>query len=264
LALLVVVMLGVGFVARRIGLAEADGRLSVDELRIPALRAVIGIAIAAVIALLVVAIVAGERRPSANPATGATASRLTSLQSHRYAYWKVAAGAFADHPLDGLGSGNFQVRWLAKRKFREAALDAHSLYIETAAELRIVGLAALAAWIAGVVLAASATLRRDAGLGAARPHRGSRSRPARSTRSRLRTRSPGRCPRRTSRSATAGSAGRGRSCAVRARRRRPAGDRREHWRSRCRGRRTAPKTSPRCRRRAAPGCNRAATARASR
>src|SRR5438874_8681369 len=166
LALLVAVMLGAGFAARRIGLAEADGRLSVDELGIPALRPIIAIAIAAVIALLVVAIVAGERRPSANPATGATASRLTSLQSHRYAYWKVAVGAFADHPLDGLGSGNFQVRWLAKRKFREAVLDAHSLYIETAAELGIVGLAALAAWIAGVVLAARATLRRDAVLGA--------------------------------------------------------------------------------------------------
>ena len=55
----------------------------------------------------------------------ATATRLASLQSHRYAYWKVALGAFADHPLNGLGSGGFEVRWLERRKIPESVADAH-------------------------------------------------------------------------------------------------------------------------------------------
>jgi len=120
-----------------------------------------------VLVLFVTATAASERRsPPGNPATGATPARLASLQSHRYAYWKVALGAFADHPLNGIGSGGFQVRWLAKRDFREAVQDAHSLYLETAAELGIAGLAALAAFIAGIALAARRTIRRDAALGA--------------------------------------------------------------------------------------------------
>jgi O-antigen ligase len=58
------------------------------------------------------------------------------------------------------------VRWLQKRKFSEAVLDAHSLYLETAAELGLPGLAALAALFAGLALAARRALRRDAALAA--------------------------------------------------------------------------------------------------
>ena len=49
---------------------------------------------------------------------------MTSLQSHRYAYWKVALGAFKDHPLIGLGSGGFQVRWFERRKIQESVVPA--------------------------------------------------------------------------------------------------------------------------------------------
>ena len=84
----------------------------------------------------------------------AGANRLTSVQTNRSAYWKVAADVFAEHPLNGVGSGSFRVAWLQKRPFSEAVRDAHSLPIETAAELGLIGLLALAAFIAGVVLAA--------------------------------------------------------------------------------------------------------------
>ena len=76
------------------------------------------------------------------------------MQSNRSAYWKVAAEVFADHPLHGIGSGSFRVEWLQRRPFAESVRDAHSLYLETAAELGLVGILALATFLAGSVLAA--------------------------------------------------------------------------------------------------------------
>jgi O-antigen ligase len=167
LALLLVLAAAAGLVQARFARLEADGRLSTAPVRLRGLRTAAVVGACAVIALFVAATSAGERRSaSRTAATGAVPSRLTSFRSHRYAYWNVALGAFADHPLDGLGSGNFSVRWLRKRHFREAVMDAHSLYLETAAELGLPGLLALAALFAGVVLAARDVMRSDAVLGA--------------------------------------------------------------------------------------------------
>jgi O-antigen ligase len=103
-----------------------------------------------VLAGTVAAMVSVEREPV--PEAGP--QRLASVQSNRYAYWKVAVEAFADHPLAGEGSGGFRTAWLREREFRESVRDAHSLYLETAAELGLAGLLALGLLIAGCVLAA--------------------------------------------------------------------------------------------------------------
>jgi hypothetical protein len=95
------------------------------------------------------------------------ASRLASVQSNRYEYWKVAARSFADHPLIGVGAGGFQAEWLRERPFREGVRDAHSLYLETAAELGIVGLALLALLFGGIAAAARRALPALAGSVAA-------------------------------------------------------------------------------------------------
>jgi O-Antigen ligase len=166
LALLVVVMLAAAFATRWLTTAEASGRVDTSPLRLRALRPALALAALAVVIAFVVATASAETKASDNPAVGATATRLASLQSHRYAYWKVALGAFADHPLDGLGSGGFEVRWLERRKIRESVADAHSLYIETAGELGIVGLIALAAFLAGIAMAAAACMRSDPVLAA--------------------------------------------------------------------------------------------------
>ena len=52
----------------------------------------------------------------------------------------MALEAWADQPLAGIGSGGFQVHWLRERDRVDPSGDAHSLYIETAAELGVVGL----------------------------------------------------------------------------------------------------------------------------
>jgi hypothetical protein len=124
-------------------------------------------AIAALSLLLVagtvVAATAGERTVSSRtPQFGSRGERFTSLGSHRYSYWRVAGRTFVRHPVLGVGSGAWSVEWLRYRRFTDGAQDAHSLYLETAAELGLAGLLALAALLAGVALAARSAWRRDA------------------------------------------------------------------------------------------------------
>jgi O-Antigen ligase len=124
------------------------------------------IAVGAIVALLVVPIVAAGGRQQAPPATGATSERLRSLGSNRYAYWRVAIDAGADHPLAGVGASGFRAEWLRHRHIDESVRDAHSLELETFAELGLVGIALLAAVLGGVALAARAAHRADPALAA--------------------------------------------------------------------------------------------------
>jgi hypothetical protein len=166
LALLCIWATGAALTTRWFALSEASGRLEASPLRLRALRPALAVAAVAIVVAFVVATASAERTSPRNPATGATVTRLASLQSHRYAYWKVALGAFKDHPLAGLGSGGFEVRWLERRKIHESVADAHSLYVETAGELGLVGLVALAVFFAGVFVAARVCFASDPALAA--------------------------------------------------------------------------------------------------
>ncbi|MCW3048835.1 MAG: hypothetical protein JWO74_3119, partial [Solirubrobacterales bacterium] len=97
---------------------------------------------------------------------GASSSRLSDVGSHRSAYWRVAVEAWADHPLAGAGAGSFATEWLARRHIDERVEDAHSLYLQTPAELGLAGLALLLALLGGVVVAARASVRADRVLAA--------------------------------------------------------------------------------------------------
>jgi O-antigen ligase len=125
------------------------------------------IPVAALVVCLVTVGLGGaiERPPGgANPSFGATTARLGSIRSNRYEYWRVAVSELGRHPLIGAGSGAFRVAWLRHRTIEDPALNAHSLYIETAAELGLVGLALLAAFVAGLVGAARRALRSQPAL----------------------------------------------------------------------------------------------------
>jgi hypothetical protein len=136
------------------------GRLPLPR-RAPALVALV------ILALLAAPLVAAAVESSPQtPAFGATASRFGSAGSNRYAYWRVALRTFADHPLRGTGASAFRVAWLEHRKIDDVVRDAHSLYLETAAELGLVGLALLAAFLAGTVAAARRLWRRAPALAA--------------------------------------------------------------------------------------------------
>jgi hypothetical protein len=73
-----------------------------------------------------------------------TSGRLFSLSgSNRSSYWHVAWREVEARPLLGGGAGSFQRFWLRHRPQNLPVLDAHSLYLETLAELGPVGLALL-------------------------------------------------------------------------------------------------------------------------
>ena len=90
---------------------------------------------------------------------GGGSKRLASVQSNRYDYWMVALESFAEHPLAGNGSGSFRVDWLREREIPERVADAHSLYVETASELGLIGLVALALLVGGTAAAAWTAVR---------------------------------------------------------------------------------------------------------
>ena len=153
LLLLVAISAGAGLLAWRAARIE-------DERPLPRLRrrhlvAALGVLIVAT------ALVVARVHEKTSVARGATTARLGSVESNRYAYWKVAGHMFARQPLRGEGSGSFGVFWLERRKIPEAALDAHSLYIETGAELGIVGLAFLGLFLGASAVAARGAYLRD-------------------------------------------------------------------------------------------------------
>jgi O-antigen ligase len=87
--------------------------------------------------------------------------RLFSLSSSgRIPQWDVAWETFTDHPGIGTGAGTYEQSWLLERDTDGKVRDAHNLYLETGAELGIVGLVLLVVTLA-FPLAAAFRARRN-------------------------------------------------------------------------------------------------------
>ena len=154
------------------GLQRAIARGAADHIR---LRSGVGAAALALSAVLAVGgIVALTRSPSAPapaPAGGANTgvqlptdrARLGTLKSNRYSYWRVAVHGFEEKPLTGVGTHGFQALWLERRKISESVQDAHSLYLETATELGLIGLFLLLGFLGGAGTALVRVLRSPGG-----------------------------------------------------------------------------------------------------
>lgn len=160
LGVLVVVCAAAALVARLAGAREGERDVRVRPLPQTRLLALAVVVVGLGVPMAAAAVTA----PPENVREGASTRRLGDVSSNRYQYWKVAVREAADHPLKGVGSGSFDTAWTRERKVTENARDAHSLTLETAAELGIVGLAALAALLAGVALALAELYRRAPAL----------------------------------------------------------------------------------------------------
>jgi O-Antigen ligase len=82
-------------------------------------------------------------------------SRLSSVGTNRYDFWKVAWERFGDHPVRGIGSANFQQDYLERGESAEQPRYPHSLVLGVLSQTGLVGflllgLALLAAFAAGV------------------------------------------------------------------------------------------------------------------
>jgi hypothetical protein len=158
LALLAVIAAGAALLQARAGERRSALRL----------RAAPVVAVVVALALFpYAAVVLAERGgPSRDAAFGATNARLSDVGSHRLSYWRVAVDVAADHPIAGAGPGAFAVEWLRRRTIDERVRNAHSLELQTLADLGLVGLALLAGVLAATALAARRVLGADRALAA--------------------------------------------------------------------------------------------------
>ena len=104
LVALVAVCLAAASIQRLIDRRERSGRLRTGALALP--RRAGPLAVVVVIGSFGVFLLAGAKEQSGAHLSGG-ASRLTSLQSNRYSYWRVAWRAFKAEPIHGVGGGGW-------------------------------------------------------------------------------------------------------------------------------------------------------------
>jgi hypothetical protein len=99
------------------------------------------------------------RGPFAQPGDSLSSRLLSTSGNSRADYWSVAWQTGADYPLLGSGAGTFDIQWYRERPGQQVVRDAHSVYLETLAELGVPGLLLLG--IALLVPIAAVLARRD-------------------------------------------------------------------------------------------------------
>jgi hypothetical protein len=164
LVVVIVACLAVGLLQAGIALVSREGvrpRWLTGSRR--AGGAVAAVAIAGLAAAIIALVATGAdhhlwqqfKRPNA-PASTNQYFRLFSIAgSHRYQYWQAALSAFDPHALKGIGPGTFEFYWAEHNSLAEFVRNAHSLYIETLAELGIVGLTLIGGFVALVLVGGS-------------------------------------------------------------------------------------------------------------
>ena len=93
--------------------------------------------------------------------------RLGTTASSRSRYWRAAVEVFEDHPAAGAGAGAFTVTNLRYRDSANVSRHAHGYFVQTLADLGLVGLLvsliALGAWLFAALRAIGATPRSTIG-----------------------------------------------------------------------------------------------------
>jgi hypothetical protein len=89
-----------------------------------------------------------SRIPPTTAADSVGAHLLSGSGSGRWQFWTAAVDEFRSSPLHGGGAGSFEAWWARHASFPYFVRDAHSLLLQTLAELGIVGLVLLVAFLA--------------------------------------------------------------------------------------------------------------------
>ncbi len=149
-AAVAVAALGISLLTRRL---QRSHSLAVPRQLAQALLAI------GAVAVIVVAIGAGAphrlshawqdfKRPRSGALAHNSLGRFGAASgNYRYQYWQVAVRYGENHPLEGGGAGTFQLIWLPRASATGYVENAHSLYVETFAELGIVGVALLVGFL---------------------------------------------------------------------------------------------------------------------
>jgi hypothetical protein len=147
-----------------------------DRVRVPR-RVSVALGGAALVAVVVGIAVAdpGQRiddfkRPPSTEvsARGFVARHLGSTEGNgRYQFWETGIDAFASKPLIGIGAGGFEAWWAENGSLDYYIRDAHSLAVETLAELGILGFLLVVGFFVSAAVAGIARRRALPGVGLA-------------------------------------------------------------------------------------------------
>jgi hypothetical protein len=155
IVVLLVICLATAFLfdpaARAISRLPAPGR---------GLRVLGVVSAAAVVLLGILAVARSLRGFTRLPGVGDTVSGhlLSGAGSGRWQFWTAALDEFRRFPVHGGGAGSFAAWWTQHGSFVYVVRDAHSLFLDTLAELGIVGLALLVGFLASAVVTATRRL----------------------------------------------------------------------------------------------------------
>jgi hypothetical protein len=166
----ILIVAGVGVL--RVVLDRRFARFTLPRRVVP--LSLIAAAIAVVVAVVAIHPAARWREFKSVPPTtaknGYVTAHLTSGNgSGRYQFWSAALHAFGSEPLRGIGAGGYEAYWSQHGLLALPVRDAHELYLETMAELGIVGLILLLGFLgvaAGCGLARGPTRWPGGELGA--------------------------------------------------------------------------------------------------
>lgn len=92
-------------------------------------------------------------RSGGAPTTASRSSQILNTSgSGRYQFWQSAVDAYKTEELHGIGPGTFEFWWAQHATYEGAFVrDAHSLYIESLAELGIIGFILITGLVLGII-----------------------------------------------------------------------------------------------------------------
>jgi hypothetical protein len=93
-----------------------------------------------------------------SPYRGGSDSRFGSVGTGRYDLWRVSVRLFREHPVDGVGAGNFLYDYAKDGRSEDQPFHAHSQVLEDASTLGVLGLLALVVAL-GLPIAAAVRAR---------------------------------------------------------------------------------------------------------
>ena len=169
--LAVALLLGAGAGVLRLAADGPLGRLRVPR---PVALACAGVVLVAALAGLATADLGGRyddfKKPPSDPGPtrGFVTRHLASAEGNgRYQFWETGVDAFESEPLHGIGAGGYTGWWAEHGSLAYYIRDAHSLFVEVAAELGLLGLLALAVFLVAAAVRGASVRVRDPRAGPA-------------------------------------------------------------------------------------------------